>query len=203
MSARIGGRTNTRIQTRSLLRPAAGIGDAAPVRCDGHRHQHGVPQIRPAVRQMAAPSRQGDDNVLVIRQPSNVYNPNLDEPELAREIQEDIAADPERGAAEWLGEWRTDIADFVSREVVEALVAPGRFELPCQPGIQYVAVIDPSGGSSDSMTLAIGHTAPTAAASSTACARSARPSPRAGRPRIRPNPPILRRDPHLRRPIRR
>ena len=100
-----------------------------------------------------------DDNVLVIRQPSNVYNPNLDEPELAREIQEDIAADPERGAAEWLGEWRTDIADFVSREVVEALVAPGRFELPCEPGIQYVAVTDPSGGSSDSMTLAIGHTA--------------------------------------------
>jgi hypothetical protein len=101
-----------------------------------------------------------DPNVLVIRQPSAVYNPTLDEPELAREIAEDIAADPERGAAEWLGEWRTDLADFVDRQIVEALVVPGRFELPRQPGVQYHAVTDPSGGSSDSMTLAIGHTAP-------------------------------------------
>jgi hypothetical protein len=99
-----------------------------------------------------------DDNVLVIRQPSAVYNPGLDEPTLAAEIAEDIAADPERGAAEWLGEWRTDLADFVDRQIVEALVVTGRFELPRDPGQSYHAVVDPSGGSSDSMTLAIGHT---------------------------------------------
>jgi hypothetical protein len=39
--------------------------------------------------------------------------------------------------------------------VVEAAVVQGRFELPPTPGGVYVAFVDPSGGSSDSMTLAI------------------------------------------------
>jgi hypothetical protein len=34
---------------------------------------------------------------------------------------------------------------------------PGRWELPPVTGTRYVAFVDPSGGSADSMTLAIGH----------------------------------------------
>jgi hypothetical protein len=96
--------------------------------------------------------KDGDD-VLVIRQPSIVYNPTLDEADIAA----DIERDPERGAAEWLSEWRSDLADFVDRAVVESLVEPGRFELPRLSSCSYVAFCDPSGGSSDSMTLAIAH----------------------------------------------
>ena len=33
----------------------------------------------------------------------------------------------------------------------------GRHELPPEPGVTYSAFVDPSGGVSDSMTLAIGH----------------------------------------------
>jgi hypothetical protein len=44
-----------------------------------------------------------------------------------------------------------------SREVVEALVEPGCFERAPVPGLRYHGFVDPSGGSNDSMALAIGH----------------------------------------------
>jgi hypothetical protein len=43
--------------------------------------------------------------------------------------------------------------------VVEAAVTQGRFELPRVERTRYFAFTDPSGGSSDSMTLCIAHTA--------------------------------------------
>jgi hypothetical protein len=45
----------------------------------------------------------------------------------------------------------------VSRAVVGAATVPGRFELPPIANVAYAAFVDPSGGSADSMTLAIGH----------------------------------------------
>jgi hypothetical protein len=72
-------------------------------------------------------------------------------------IDQAIERDPEAAAAEWLAEWRSDLADFVSREVVDAATVPGRFELQPIAGVGYAAFVDPSGGSADSMTLAIGH----------------------------------------------
>ena len=65
--------------------------------------------------------------------------------------------DPASAAAEFGGEFRTDIAAFVDRVVVEAATVPDRFELPCVSGQSYTAFCDPSGGSSDSYTLAISH----------------------------------------------
>ena len=43
---------------------------------------------------------------------------------------------------------------------MEAAVVPGRFELPPISTTRYFAFVDPSGGSSDSMTLAIAHREP-------------------------------------------
>ncbi len=60
-------------------------------------------------------------------------------------------------AAEYLAEFRSDVETFVSREVVEAAVVAGRFELPHVEHTRYFGFVDPSGGSSDSMTLAIAH----------------------------------------------
>jgi hypothetical protein len=56
-----------------------------------------------------------------------------------------------------MAQFRTDVESFVSREVVEACVDRGVHERAPVSGIRYVAFIDPSGGSSDSMTLAIAH----------------------------------------------
>ena len=86
-----------------------------------------------------------DGDVLVIRAPSISFNPLLDQ----AEIDAEIARDPERGKAEWLSEWRSDIADFVAREVVEAAIIPDFYELPCSDKHHYIGFADPSGGSSE------------------------------------------------------
>jgi hypothetical protein len=92
--------------------------------------------------------------VLVWRAPSLVMNPTLPAKVIAQARQED----PEAAKADYDAEFRSDIETFVSREVVDACVAPGRYELPPISGIRYRAFVDPAGGSGqDSMTLAIAH----------------------------------------------
>jgi hypothetical protein len=69
-----------------------------------------------------------------------------------------MEADPASAAAEYLAEFRTDVETFVSREVVDAAVVAGHYELPRLKDMRYHGFVDPSGGSSDSMTLAVAHT---------------------------------------------
>src|SRR6516165_8361490 len=68
-----------------------------------------------------------------------------------------LLEDPARAAAEFLGEFRSDIESFVDREVVEGAVITGRRELAPASGVSYVGFVDPSGSAADSMTLAIAH----------------------------------------------
>jgi hypothetical protein len=56
-----------------------------------------------------------------------------------------------------MAEWRDDVSGFVDADVVAACVSPGVRELPPVRGIRYFGFVDPSGGSSDAMTLAIAH----------------------------------------------
>jgi hypothetical protein len=65
--------------------------------------------------------------------------------------------DPAAAAAEYMAVFRSDLEAFITREVVEAAVIAGRHELPPVVGTRYFGFTDPSGGSSDSMTLAIVH----------------------------------------------
>jgi hypothetical protein len=53
--------------------------------------------------------------------------------------------------------WREEFFEAPNREIIEACVATGRFELPPAERTRYTAFVDPSGGSSDSFTLAISH----------------------------------------------
>jgi hypothetical protein len=94
-----------------------------------------------------------DGRVLVWRGTTEEMNPNLD-PAIIAEAYED---DPASAAAEFGGEFRDDLADFVSREIVAACTEHGRVELLPISGTRYVGFCDPSGGSADSMTLAIAH----------------------------------------------
>ena len=94
-----------------------------------------------------------DARVLVWRGATLEMNPKLD-PAIVLEAREE---DPESAAAEFDAQFRDDIAAFVAREVVDAVTAPGRYELPPRSGVFYKASVDPSGGSADSMTLAIAH----------------------------------------------
>jgi hypothetical protein len=99
-----------------------------------------------------------DPQVLAIRQPSAVYNPLLEtDALLAAEIAEQRRTDPERAAADWDSIWRSDLADFVDRDAVEACVAHGRYELPHEIGLHYRAFVDTSGSGADPMTMAVAH----------------------------------------------
>lgn len=97
-----------------------------------------------------------DSPVLVWRAATRTMNPSVPQ----EFIDEQLARDPEANAAEYLAEFRSDIGDFVPREVVDAAVVPDRRELPSVPGVDYVGAIDVSGGSVDSMTLAVAHAGP-------------------------------------------
>ena len=92
-------------------------------------------------------------SVLVVQAPTERLNPEIDRATIA----EAYADDTEAARAEWGGAFRTDLADFVPREVVEALVSPGVYERPPIKGARYHGFADPSGGSSDGFTLAIAH----------------------------------------------
>jgi hypothetical protein len=96
---------------------------------------------------------EGDPLILVAQGTSRDFNPTLSQKFVERAIERDPAA----GSAEYLAQFRSDIEAFVSREVVEAAVQPGCRELAPATGKHYTGFVDPSGGSADSMTLAIAH----------------------------------------------
>jgi hypothetical protein len=93
------------------------------------------------------------DEVLVWQADTRSMNPGVPQSYIDRHVAEDAA----RASAEYGAQFRSDIESFVAREVVDAATMPGRYELPPMRGVSYAAFVDPSGGSSDSMALAIAH----------------------------------------------
>ena len=94
-----------------------------------------------------------DAKVLVWKAPTLSMHPGLDK----TIVDEAYESDPEAARAEYGAEFRDDLADYITREAVDAVTMRGRSEVPPQPGIAYRAFCDPSGGSRDAMTLAIVH----------------------------------------------
>jgi hypothetical protein len=97
--------------------------------------------------------RKNDDRVLVWQAATRDMNPSVPQ----TFIDKHMANDPARASAEYMAQFRTDIESFISREAVEACIAHGVRERAPKPGVTYEAFTDPSGGSADSMTLAIAH----------------------------------------------
>jgi hypothetical protein len=93
------------------------------------------------------------DGVLYWKAPTRVMNPRFRQ----RIIDRALERDKDAASSEYLAEFRNDISAFVDRAVVESCVDLNEIERPYAAGTRYVAFVDPSGGSSDSMTLAIGH----------------------------------------------
>ena len=97
-----------------------------------------------------------DARTLVWRGPTASMNASID-PAI---IAEAYADDEGSARAEYGAEFRSDIAEFVSRDVVEACTEFGLHERPPSHAVQgaYTAFIDAAGGSGlDSMTLGIAH----------------------------------------------
>lgn len=96
---------------------------------------------------------EGDPVVLVAKGASKTFNSTLPDRVIQRAYDRDATA----ASAEYGGEFRSDVSAFIDRDVVEACVARGVYEREPKPGQKYVAFVDPSGGSNDSMTMAIAH----------------------------------------------
>ena len=95
----------------------------------------------------------GDPLILVAQGASRTFNPTLPQRVVDRAMERDAAA----ASAEYMAQFRTDVEAFLNREAVEAVVSPGVRERSRIDGVQYVGFVDPSGGSSDAMTMAIAH----------------------------------------------
>lgn len=93
------------------------------------------------------------DSILVVQAPTQLLNPSFS----SREIERAYADDEVAAKAEYGAQFRADVESFVSRDAVEACVAPDRHEIPPAEGVTYQAFVDPSGGSGDSFALAVGH----------------------------------------------
>ncbi len=90
---------------------------------------------------------------LVWNCPSRTMNPTL-----SQSIVDDaLAEDPDGARAEYLGQFRDDIATFVPRDIVESAVVKGRTELLPDRNRRYAGFVDISGGRSDDAALAIAH----------------------------------------------
>lgn len=100
--------------------------------------------------------REGDD-ILVWQADTLSMHPGNEH--LVAEIERAYKDDPQAARAEYGAQFRSDVLAYVSAEVVNAAVVPDRHELLYDRHAPraYFAFVDPSGGSQDSMTLAIAH----------------------------------------------
>ena len=96
---------------------------------------------------------QGDPRILVAQGTSRDFNTTLPQSVVDRAL----ASDPDKAMSEYLGKFRDDISSYLTHEAVMRCVDAGVAERPPVPGNRHVAFCDPSGGSSDAMTLAISH----------------------------------------------
>lgn len=80
-------------------------------------------------------------------------NPTLPQSVVDEALAEDLSA----AKAEYLGEFRDDVAIFLPRDVIESLVVENRQELFPDRRKQYEGFVDLSGGRVDDAALAIAH----------------------------------------------
>ncbi len=94
-----------------------------------------------------------DPSNLVWQASTRTMNPTVSQDFVDAEYERDAAS----AAAEYGANFRSDVAEFVSLDVLQSCTPDGLFEIPPASDVAYIAFCDPSGGSSDSMTLSIAH----------------------------------------------
>jgi len=95
----------------------------------------------------------GDPLIVVAKAPSRLMNVTLPQ----RVVDRAYERDPLSARAEYDAEFRNDISGYADVTLIENAVARGVAVRAPIVGQHYVAFVDPSGGSSDSMTLSIAH----------------------------------------------
>jgi len=98
--------------------------------------------------------KEGD--VLVWKAPTLMMH---DTPEVRAEVEKAYLDDESSARAEYGAEFRDDVTAFMTPSMIDAVTDDYFDNMPVK-GRHYVAFVDPSGGSSDSFTLAISHFSP-------------------------------------------
>jgi len=93
------------------------------------------------------------ERVLVAQAPSRTMNPTLSQDV----IDDALAEDYEAAQAEFMAQFRSDVATFLDVELIEAATRRKPLELLPSSRETYHAFVDPAGGGADEFTLAIGH----------------------------------------------
>lgn len=98
---------------------------------------------------------QPDGEVVFVQAATLDLNPTFDAAAVATAYVED----PASAAAEYGAQFRIDVEQFVSRDAVDAVVVPGRYELAYVAGATYRGFLDFAGGAigGDSAVLGIAH----------------------------------------------
>jgi hypothetical protein len=94
-----------------------------------------------------------EDATLFWQGSTRTMNPSIDQ----SIIDDAMEADEASALAEYGARFRLDIDSLISREAIDAVTVRSRIELPPVRSNVYHGFCDPSGGSSDSMTLGIAH----------------------------------------------
>jgi hypothetical protein len=90
---------------------------------------------------------------LVWKAPTRTMNPTVPQAVIDAAYEQD----PAHASAEYGAEFRSDVQAIFSLEAVRAVVDSGVRERPPLRDHRYHAFVDPSGGSADSMTIAVAH----------------------------------------------
>ena len=96
--------------------------------------------------------KDGDRLILVAQGESRIFNPSLPQSVVDRALERDRAA----ATSDYLAQFRTDLETFVPFEIVQSCIGDYHEMAPISDQM-YHAFVDPSGGSSNSFTLAISH----------------------------------------------
>jgi len=97
---------------------------------------------------------QSDPDVLVVQGATTDFNPTID----PGVIERARTADPSAAVAEWDGQFRADIAQFIDDDLIDAAIDHGRpLELPPREGVPYRAFVDASAGRHDAFAIGIAH----------------------------------------------
>jgi hypothetical protein len=94
-----------------------------------------------------------ESHVLVAQAPTMTMNPTLPQ----RVVDDAMKDDAARASAEYLAQFRSDIASLIDPTLIDDCTRPKPREIPRDDRTRYFAFTDPAGGGQDEFTLAIGH----------------------------------------------
>jgi hypothetical protein len=96
---------------------------------------------------------QNDSPILVVQAPTTMMNPTVPQSVIDRAME----IDPIAAQAEYFAQFRSDVGSFLDADLIDRAIESGRRERAPLASVTYSGFVDPSGGSHDAFTLAIGH----------------------------------------------